>query len=109
MGRAVDHVVKIGVHDLDCGMANMDKECESGKIALNVPTCCDNEHVFVEIDDEFKVVGTETNINTKFIVAFSYSFLFSHLTLEEPVKAFADHSPPPLGQDYQSLYQTFLL
>jgi hypothetical protein len=109
MGRAVDHVVKMGVHDLDCGMANMDKACSSDEMALDVPTCCDNEHVFVDIDDEFKVVNPETKFNAKFIVAFTYSFLLENLTIEEPALAFADHSPPPLGHDYQSMYQTFLL
>lgn len=109
MGRAVEHVVKMGAHDLDCGMAGMDEDCSSDQIAFNTPTCCDNEHVFVDFDDEFKVSASETSLNAKFFIAFSYTLLISNLTTEEPAQAFADNLPPPLGQDYQSLYQTFLL
>lgn len=109
MGRAVEDVVKMGVHDLNCGMSDMDKDCSSDVMAINDSSCCDNEHVFVNLDDTFKVVNPENVVNTKVLIAFSYAFLVSDLTLEEPVQAYADHTPPPLEHDFQAMYQTFIL
>jgi hypothetical protein len=108
MGRAVEHVVNIGEHDLDCGMAAMDKDCASDEMAIDMPGCCDNEHVFVDTDDDFKITKTETGISLKFVAAFTYTFLFNNLS-EEPGQAVADHSPPPLDHDYQTMFQSFLL
>ena len=109
MGSAVEHALKIGKHNLSCGMSTMDEDCSSDEMTLNAPGCCDNEHVFVEIEDDFKISVTETPVNLKFVVAFSYAFLSKNLTIEEPSQAFVDHSPPPLDHDYQTMLQTFIL
>lgn len=109
MGRAVEHAVKIGEHDLNCGMAGMDKDCSNDAMTIDLASCCDNEHVFVDVDDDFKITTAEAGISLKFIVAFSYTFLLNYLESEENAQAYADLSPPPLEHDYQSMFQTFLL
>ena len=109
MGQAVEHAVNISGHDLDCGMAAMDKGCSNDDMIVDLPGCCDNEHVFVEIDDDFKITIAETSVNLKFVAAFSYTFLFNNLVSDEADRVYVDHSPPPLEHDYQSMFQTFLL
>jgi len=108
MGRAVDSQLMIGMHELDCGMMGMDAECETTGTNIMAPGCCDNEFIVIDVEDNYQVVQTEIVLETNFLFAFTYTFLFNHLKNIEPLAVHVDH-PPPLEQNYQSLYQSFLL
>jgi len=109
MGRAVDSEIMIGMHELSCGMMDMDADCETNGQNFMAPNCCENEFVSVEIEDDYQKVTESFSIETQFLFAFTYTFLFDIQNENEQTLAHADHSPPPLEQNYQSLYQSFLL
>lgn len=111
MGRAVDSELMIGMHELSCGMMDMDAACESeeNEFAFMAPDCCDNEFLSIEIKDDYRLVSETISLETQFLFAFTYTFLFDHQHDVEHLIAHADHPPPLLEQDYQSLYQSFLL
>ena len=90
---------------------DMDASCEStdNDFTYMAPNCCDNEFISIEIEDDYQIVTENISIETQFLFAFTYTFLFDYQNDSEPTLAHADHSPPPLEQDYQSLYQSFLL
>ena len=109
MGRAVDSELMIGMHELSCGMMDMDAGCETPGTNIMAPGCCDNEFIAVEIEDDYQIVNAKINLGPNFLFAFTYTFLFKKAQNAEPLMAYVDHHPPPLEQDYQSLYQSFLL
>lgn len=101
----------IGMHELSCGMMDMDAACESEEnaLAFMAPGCCDNEFLSIEIEDDYEKVSNKISLETQFLFAFTYTFLFDHQHDNEHLVAHSVHPPPLLGQDYQSLYQSFLL
>ena len=109
MGRAVDNELMIGMHELSCGMMDMDASCETAEVNIMAPGCCDNEFISVEIEDDYQIVKTEINLGANFLFVFTYTFLFNQQQDTESLVIYADNHPPPLEQDYQSLYQSFLL
>lgn len=109
MGRAVDNELMIGMHELSCGMMDLDANCETSETRFMTPGCCDNEFVSIDIEDDYQVVVEQFSFESTFLFAFTYTFLFNQTNTNEPSLAYADHHPPLLGQDYQSLYQSFLL
>lgn len=107
MDRAVDNELMIGMHELSCGMMDMDANCETAGTNIMAPGCCDNEFISVEIQDKYELLKEDFSLEPSFL--FTYTFLFDQLKINEPSLAYADHYPPPLEQDFQSLYQCFLL
>ena len=88
---------------------DMDASCETAGTIIMAPGCCDNEFISIDIDDDYQLVSEGFSIEPTFLFAFTYTFLFDFQKSNEPGLAYADHHPPPLEQDYQSLYQSFLL
>ena len=110
-GRAVDHQLMVGNSNLDCGMMDMDISCTTheSKTVLKKKNCCDNEYVSFDIEDDYNSGAEIISLNPQFLFAFTYTLYQLHLSENNQVVAFSDLSPPPLEQDIQSLYQTFLL
>ena len=111
MGRAVDNELMIGMHELSCGMMDDEATCESETAApeFMAPNCCDNTFVSIEIEDDYQIGTEQISLESPFFLVFTYTLLFDlqkNLTLKVTL---ADNHPPPLEQDYQSLYQSFLL
>lgn len=111
MGRAVDNELVIGMHELSCGMMDLDNSCESEAIGpeFMAPDCCDNEFLSIETEDDYQIPTEQISLESQFVLAFTYTFLFDLQKNITAKVAFADNHPPPLEQDYQSLYQSFLL
>lgn len=111
MGQAMNSELMIGMHELSCGMMDMDADCdtEENSLAFMAPDCCDNEFVSIEIEDEYQKASDKISLETQFLFAFTYTLLFDHQYDDEHLNAHSDHPPPLLEQDYQSLYQSFLL
>lgn len=88
-----------------CGMA-----MHSGIEGLTEESCCTNEKIAVEGQDELKVSFNTLDIHHQvFLASFTYSYLhiFEGLPLEEV--HFRDYSPPLLVSDIQLLDQVFLI
>ena len=111
MGRAVDNEFMIGMHELSCGMMDTDASCESETTGPEImaPNCCDNAFVSIEIEDDDQIGTEQISLEFPFLFAFTYTLLFDLQQNVTPSVTFANNHPPPLEQDYQSLYQSFLL
>lgn len=110
MGRAVDSKLMVGKHELSCGMMGMDSACETttGENIM-APGCCENEFISIDIKDDYQVAKIKFSLESNFLIVLINTFLLNHFNEVERSIAHADHPPPPLEQDYQSLYQAFLL
>lgn len=109
MGRVVDTELMVGVHDLSCGMMDMESTCDSDGIQFMPPGCCDNDHFTIEIRDDYEKVSETFSLETNFLFAFTYAFLMDNSIDDELSLDHKELYPPPLDRDYQSLYQSFLL
>jgi hypothetical protein len=111
MGRAVQNELSFGMDTLSCGMIDEATSCSSDSAGqqLMAPSCCDNEFLSIQIQDDYQKISNEISFETQFLYAFTYTFLFDYQNNRELSLALADHSPPLLEQDYLSLYQSFLL
>ena len=92
----------------DCGMGMAFSEGISETEEKN--SCCDDEIVIVEGQDDLKLSFDQLTFDQQLFVA---SFVPSNINLfeglEENVAPFRDYSPPPLIRDVQILDQTFLI
>ena len=109
MGRAVESKLMIGEHDLSCGMSEMDNACDSEVARFMAPGCCDNTTLSIETEEDYQKQAQKFSLDNSFLFAFSYTLLYSNSFNAEQSVAHSDHHPPPLEQDYLSLYQSFLL
>jgi hypothetical protein len=109
---AVKSALSIGEEHLDCGMANMDTDCdldESDHDNLSSQSCCKNLHQVLNSDDNFKNQVNEIQFSTNFIVVFVQSYINALEEIHEDRNKFHFESPPTVTTDIQVLYQTFLI
>jgi hypothetical protein len=111
MGRAVESELMVGMHELSCGMMDMDAACETNGDGLRLmpPGCCDNEFLSIEINDEYEKVSETFSFGKDFLFAFTYAFLLDICNDTGQLLAQNEVFPPPLEHDYQTMYQSFLL
>ncbi|UZR98916.1 HYC_CC_PP family protein [Chondrinema litorale] len=111
-GKAVKNSVSIGLHDLDCGMSGMDKDCElqysSGK-RLKSKTCCENQHQVLDMDDNVEIATAYQIINPIFLIAFVHTFVQPLFLKVAALIHNSYYSPPLRKRDIQVLFQTFLI
>ncbi len=102
----------IGHQHLSCGMANMDEFCgdsENRDLRFNSPTCCENHYQIVETTDDFVQDAQKLNINIEFIAALFYTYIKLDVDSQTDNHFYADDAAPPLIQDKQILFQTFII
>lgn len=110
-GLAVEAKLMIGHEHLDCGMADMDKECErksDGKTYLDKSPCCENEYLTIEVEDEFKPSVEQTALNFEFVAAFVVSYL-DFFSVDEENGQLAEYDPPLVTEDISILHQVFII
>ena len=111
-GHAMDSSFSLGLHDLDCGMPNMDEVLEvdlSNEIQFKASACCDTEHQILQLDEDIELQSAAKEINPIFLVSFANSLIQPLVFTETFISENAfDPSPLP-DKDIQVLYQTFLL
>ena len=110
-GLAVEAKLMIGHEHLDCGMADMDKECESksdAKSYLDTMPCCENEYLSIEVEDEFKPGVEQSALNFEFVAAFVVSYLdaFSVVGMNHQL---TNYDPPLVTEDISTLHQIFII
>lgn len=111
MGHAVDSAITLGEGDLSCAMTDMDVSCESvGSMVAYMPqSCCDNDHLSIQIKDDYQADSETISFEKQYLFAFTYAFLIAHFANQEHIFALSTNHSPPLDKDVQSMYQTFLL
>ncbi len=111
MGHAVISKLMIGKSDLSCGMNEMESACggKENTSTLLAAGCCATEYLAIQVDDNYQNVSSTFSFEHQFLFAVTYTFLLSQASGENQVLAYSDHIPPPLEQDFQSMYQLYLL
>ena len=104
----MDSAVALGRVDLSCGMGMDLPEESNDETSFHGAPCCENEFVSIEIDDEFNSAVEKNGLNVNFVLAFVHSSLIP-ATSEYSVPGFQDISPLLIEQDFQVLYQHFLI
>ena len=109
-GHAVESKLMLGHSHMDCGMGDMDKDCErktDSKTYLDKVPCCENEYLSMEVEDEFKPGLEQSKVSVDFVASFVITFLDRFLDQEEP--QYSDYDPPLVTRDISILHQVFLI
>lgn len=104
--------ITLGEKNLSCGMEEMENpaECTAESTAENHHDCCDNQIIKIQTDDNFAKASFDVKLNKTFVATFVSVFVLQEVDIASAEKTFfADYSPPPLEQDLNILYETFLL
>lgn len=104
--------ITLGEKNLSCGMEEMEipPECTAETTAENHHDCCDNQIIKIQTDDNFAKASFDVKLNKTFVATFVSVFVLQEVDIASAEKTFfADYSPPPLEQDLNILYETFLL
>ena len=101
--------ITLGEAELSCGMEMKTSPCEEeGQDEKH--NCCDNEYTTVDVDDNFATTSFDFQLNPVFVIAFVSVFVMQETdNYNENIDFYKDYSPPPLGEDLQVLYDTFLI
>lgn len=111
-GEAVETSFSIGLHNPDCGMPDMDRDCETipyTEEQIKSKPCCENQHQLLHLDENADVQATSVEFNPVFFVAFIHSFVQPVLFADQSLVDNTYHSPPIPDKDIQVLFQTFLI
>ncbi len=107
-GKKIMSELVLADGDLSCGM--IEKTCATPSeygFSFN-KVCCENELIAVDLDDDFKLDIAQVHDATDFVIAFVYVFLLPNFTTSATSNTVV-YSPPPLKQNRQILFQSFLL
>ena len=112
MSFKVKSALMLGHDHLDCGMGEM-MECEDGNSqaegpVFKTPNCCSNDYYSSDSDDHFNKSESISG-NQIFILASFVEALISFSPENDEHKILITSSPPLIHQDYQVMYQSFLL
>ena len=110
-GMAVESQLVFGHEALDCGMANMDKDCETPLegMHLSKKPCCENKYQSLDTEDDFKPTIAHSMVNVEFVAAFLVTFLHLPISSTNEESQYANYSPPLIDQDISVLHQVFLI
>lgn len=99
--------ITLGHEHLSCGMKMEAHPCGDEK---EDHFCCNNEYTDVDTDDSYAKATFDIQFEQNFLIAFVSVFVLNTLdNYESNTHFFRDYSPPPLGEDLQVLYETFLI
>ena len=111
-GKAMETSFSIGPQNLDCGMSDMEKECESipsKEKQIKQKPCCENQHQLLQLDENADVQITSIEVHPVFLIAFIHSFVQPVLFADQFPIHNTYYSPPIPDRDIQVLFQTFLI
>ncbi len=111
-GYAMESKVLLGATDLNCGMENMEETCANtfpGKNSFKKERCCDNKFIAIDIEDDFNSPIQKVSVEVKFVISFIYTFIQSPVIQNDQQFTFSEYPPPLPEQDFQVLYQRFLI
>jgi hypothetical protein len=110
MGHELKSEIGFGEKHLDCGMGMpMDHSENENETHKESKSCCENITEHLQIDDEVQLKKLDYKFHLDFAVALVQIFVFGGQTFSTPNSEISTYSPPPIPQDYQVLYQSFLI
>ena len=100
--------ITLGEEHLSCGMMMPKPGCEDGP--MEERHCCDNQYTSVDTDDNYSGVVYDIQLSPVFAITFIEIFVLGEgFEFTKEFDYYKDYSPPPLGEDLQLLYETFLI
>jgi hypothetical protein len=114
-GKTVESKLMLGETHLGCGMSDgmlscsVTDETNTHKVTIENVPCCENQYQTIQVTDEFVKDATSFTFSVDFALAFIYATANFGLYAGIAPQSFTDYSPPPLEQDLQVLFQTFLI
>ncbi len=104
--------LSLGEKDLSCGMdMNVpDSNCDDETATPEAHDCCKNHITKIHTDDNFAKASFDLKLNKAFVATFVSVFVLQEVEITSSEKTFfADYNPPPLEQDLNILFDTFLI
>ena len=102
--------ITLGQQQLSCGMDADIPTSNCDDTDITDHGCCDNNFTKIQTDDNFAKAFFDLKLDKTFIATFFSVFVLHELEIASTAKtSFADYSPPPLLQDLNILYETFLI
>lgn len=109
-GLEMNSEITFGEKNISCGMEIEKHSCVEESTAVEVHKCCENQFTKVKTDDNFAKASFTLKFQKTFVATFVSVFVLPEVEIAYPEKTFfADYSPPPLEQDFNILYETFLI
>ncbi len=110
MGLEMKSEIGFGEKHVDCGMGMPMDHSESDQNQPKDPkSCCENITEQIQLDDEFQLKKVEFKFSHDFALALVQVFVFGIGPASAEKLAFSPYFPPPIDQDFQVLYQRFLI
>jgi hypothetical protein len=104
--------VTLGEKNLSCGMEENApaSDCGDESVTPEAHDCCKNHVTKIQTDENFAKASFDLKLNKTFVATFVSVFVLQEVEITSAEKTFfADYSPPPLEQDLNILYETFLI
>ncbi len=104
--------ITLGEKHLSCGMDSdtADTGCSDENITEKAHDCCKNHITKIHTDDNYAKASFDLKLNKTFVATFVSVFVVKEVEIASIEKIFlADQNPPPLEQDFNILYETFLI
>ncbi len=104
--------ITLGEKHLSCGMENdaTDTGCGDENSTPKAHDCCKNHFTKIQTDDNFAKASFDLKLNKTYVATFVAVFVLQEVEITSAEKIlFADYNPPPLEQDLNILYETFLI
>lgn len=111
-GKAVETTFTLGLGNPDCGMEDMEQECEnmpSEEEQIKAKPCCENHHQVIQTDDIAKTQPSTSVVNPLFFTAFVQVFIQPLFFVDKRQSEYSEYPPPFFERDVQVLFQTFLI
>lgn len=113
-GEAVETKIMLGETHLGRGMMDIEESCDDSNPAknetnFNKTPCCANEYQNIHSTSEFVKDTSQIVFNVEFAVAFIYNTLNLDLFSKSTHQVYSKYISPPLEEDIQILFQTFLI
>lgn len=109
-GLAVETKAMLGHQHLDCGMGDMDSDCEGSESETHVDKmpCCENDYLSIPVEDEFRPTFDQSKIDVDFVAAFIVSYL-EVFSVNAETSHFTQYDPPLVTRDISTLHQVFII
>ena len=107
--------ITLGEKHLSCGMeSDTDNTgCSDENITPKAHDCCKNHITKIHTDDNYAKASFDLKLDKNFktfVASFVAVFVLQEVEITSKEKTFfADYNPPPLEQDFNILYETFLI
>lgn len=110
MGMEMKSEIGFGEKHVDCGMGMpMDHSENEQDNQQDAKSCCENITEQIQVDDEFQLKKVEFKFSHDFAIALVQVFVLGIAPASAEKVTFSPYFSPPIEQDFQALYQRFLI